>query len=140
MQKDTFPCFWDILDCVNMSYHSHSVSLLKSYCNPDHLWMLLVLELQPSAVRDCSQYMKNCTTGMTRWGFCFYAECTMDISGPDSYKNCSADFHPSISNPVMHLPVWVPVVIAFLASIPVLLIGIGILCILCCYCRKKNKL
>ena len=63
----------------------------------------------------------------------------MDISGADGYKNCSVNSHPLISNPVMHLPAWVSVVIAILAIISFLMI-IGILCALCCYCRKKNKL
>ena len=141
MQVDHGKCFSGIRDCVNMSFHTHNVSLRNHFCNPDKLWMLLVLELQPSAARNGSQYLTGCIGSMSTWKFWYYAECSMDISGADDYRNCSVKNHPPTANPVTvkGLPSWVSVVIAVLASISFLL-GIINLGVVCCICKKQIKL
>lgn len=122
-----------------MSFHTHNVSLLKHFCSPDELWMLLVLELQPSAAKDGSQHLSACVHSMSTWTFWYYAECSTDISGPDDYRNCSVRSHLVIANPMTHFPAWVYVVIAILAFISILMGGI-ILCVILCIYKKQNKL
>ena len=99
-----------------------------------------MLELQPSAARDGSQYLAGCTGSMSMWKFWYYAECSMDISGADDYRNCSVKYHPASADPVTNLPSWVSVVIAVLASISFLLGGIIILGVVSYIYKRRNKL
>ena len=136
MQVDDI-CFGGILDCVRISFYTHNVSLVKYFCNTDHMWMLLVLELQTVGRIDNSQYLDGCVTNMSYWKYWHYAECTMDIAGADDYRNCSVLSQPSIANPVLHLPTWVSGVVAVLASLLVLVIII-LLTMICAFCYRKR--
>lgn len=137
MQVNDTVCFSGILDCLHLSFYTHNVSLVTHFCNADQAWMILVLKLQPVGKIDNSQYLNGCVANMSIWKYWYYAECTIEISGADDYRNCSVSFQPSIANPVLHLPTWVSGVIALLASVLTLVIII-LLIIICACCYRKR--
>ena len=133
MQVNSSGCLDDILDCVHLSFYTHNISLVKQFCSAGDTWMLLVLELHSVVRIDNSQYLESCANSMLSWKYWYYAECTMDISGVDDYKNCSLHSHLSVANPVLHFPGWV---YGIPASLAFLLVLVSI--ILCAYCCKKR--
>ena len=129
-------CFDGILDCVHLVFYTHNVTLVRHFCSTKDVWMLMVLQLHTSVKIDNSQYLEGCANSMLQWKFWEYAECTMDISGVDDYRNCSLDSSLSVANPVLHLPGWVYGIPASLAFLLVL-VSIA-LCAYCCRKRAKS--